>query len=159
MPHRHTIVAHGRLAKRELRLVAARERRHGRQIMTFEQLAARLAGGFASPVDMESLRAAIQVALPLTALGELDSIKLLPGMVDAAADTFTKSIAVGRDYIQSRLHFRLVQNCKFINSGFQRKALTDCRKSNYDSALLAQFRHHSLDSCKYTLAHSNARTY
>jgi len=95
MPHRHTIVAHGRLAKRELRLVAARERRHGRQIMTFEQLAARLAGGFSSPVDMESLRAAIQVALPLTALGELDSIKLLPGMVDAAADTLHKAWRAG----------------------------------------------------------------
>jgi hypothetical protein len=49
-------------------------------------LAARLAGGFSSPVDMESLRAANQVALHLTALGEFDSIKLLPGMVDAAAD-------------------------------------------------------------------------
>ena len=95
MPHRHTIVAHGRLAKRELRLVAARERRHGRQIMTFEQLAARLAGGFSSPVDMESLRSAIQVALPLTALGALDSIKLLPGMVDAAADTLHKAWRAG----------------------------------------------------------------
>jgi hypothetical protein len=63
--------------------------------MTFEQLAARLAGGFASPVDMESLRAAIQAALPLTALGELDSIKLLPGMVDAAADTLHKAWRAG----------------------------------------------------------------
>jgi hypothetical protein len=31
---RRTVVAHGRLAMRELRLVAARERRHGLQIMT-----------------------------------------------------------------------------------------------------------------------------
>jgi hypothetical protein len=43
---RRTIVVHGRLAMRELRLAAARERRHGLQIMTFEQLAARLAGAF-----------------------------------------------------------------------------------------------------------------
>ena len=54
--HRETIVAHGRLAMRETRLRAARERRHGLQVMTFEQLAARLAGGFAKPIDNESLR-------------------------------------------------------------------------------------------------------
>ena len=49
MSNRRTIVAHGRLAMRELRLDAARHRRHGLQIMSFEQLAVRLAGGFASP--------------------------------------------------------------------------------------------------------------
>lgn len=89
-PKRRTIVAHGRLAMRELRLDAARRRLHGLQILSFEQLAARLAGGFTRPVDDESLRSAIQVALPETALGELDGIKLLPGMVDAAADTLNK---------------------------------------------------------------------
>ena len=70
---------------------SARNRAHGTQVMTFEQLVARLAGGFAQPVDNESLRAAIQEALPVTPLGELDSIKLLPGMVDAAADTLHKA--------------------------------------------------------------------
>ncbi len=59
-PFRRTIVAHGRLAMRELRLNAARHREHGLQIMSFEQLAVRLAGGFAKPIDDESLRAAIQ---------------------------------------------------------------------------------------------------
>ena len=67
-PLRHTIVAHGRLAMRELRLSAARERRHGLQIMTFEQVAARLAGGLSRPVDDETLRATIQAALPETRL-------------------------------------------------------------------------------------------
>ena len=79
---RRTIVAHGRLATRELRLDAARQRRHGVQIMSFEQLAVRLAGGFARPIDDECLRTAIQAVLPDTPLGELESIKLLPGMVD-----------------------------------------------------------------------------
>ncbi len=84
---RRTVVVHGRLAMRELRLSAARERRHGLQVMTFEQLAARLAGGMSQAIDDEALRAAIQEALPLTPLGELDAIKDLPGMVGAAADT------------------------------------------------------------------------
>ncbi len=38
-------------------------------------------------VDHDSLRAAIQAALPKTDLGELDGIKTLPGVVRAAADT------------------------------------------------------------------------
>ena len=45
---------------RELRLDAARERRHGLQVMTFEQLAARLAGGLARPVEDDALREAIK---------------------------------------------------------------------------------------------------
>ena len=50
--------------------------------MSFEQLAVRLAGGFARPIDDESLRAAIQAVLPATPMGELESIKPLPGMID-----------------------------------------------------------------------------
>ena len=97
MSERRTVVAHGRLAMREIRLDAARNRRHGLQIMTFEQLAVRLAGGFARPIDDESLRTAIQTVLPATPLGELESIKLLPGMVDASADTLHKAWRAGID--------------------------------------------------------------
>lgn len=97
MSNRRTIVAHGRLAMRELRLDAARRRQHGLQVMTFEQLAVRLAGGFARPIEDESLRAAIQTVLPSTALGELESIKMLPGMVDASADTLHKAWRAGID--------------------------------------------------------------
>lgn len=96
-PHRHTVIAYGRLAMRELRLEGARNHRHGLQIMSFEQLAARLAGGFAKPINDESLRAAIQAVLPATPLGELESIKLLPGMVDASADTLHKAWRAGID--------------------------------------------------------------
>lgn len=96
-PHRKTVVAHGRLAMREIRLRAARNRQHGLQAMTFEYLAATLVGGFANPIDNESLRAAIQQALPETELGELDGIKQLPGMVDAAADTLHKAWRAGLD--------------------------------------------------------------
>ncbi len=97
MSNRRTIVAHGRLALRELRLDAARYRRHGLQIMSFEQLTVRLAGGFARPIDDEILRTAIQTVLPTTPLGELEGIKLLPGMVNAAADTLHKAWRAGID--------------------------------------------------------------
>ncbi len=87
---RQTYIVHGRLASREIRLDAARHQRHGTQVMAFEQLAARLAGGFMQPIDAETLRDSIQRVLPDTNLGELDAIKLLPGMVGAAADTLHK---------------------------------------------------------------------
>lgn len=89
--NRRTVVVHGRLAMREVRLDAARKRCHGLQILSFEQLAVRMAGGFALAIDDDSLRSAILAVLPATALGELESIKLLPGMVDAAADTLHKA--------------------------------------------------------------------
>lgn len=110
---RRTIIVHGRLAMRELRLVAARERRHGLQIMTFEQVAARMAGGISRPVDDETLRASIQAILPELALGGLDSLKALPGMVSAAADTLRKAWNAGLD-LQTRAaeHSRLASIAK-----------------------------------------------
>ena len=98
---RRTIIAHGRLAMRELQLAAARERQHGVQIMSFEQLAARLAGGLSRPVDDEVLRATIQTNLPSIALGELNSLKSLPGMVGALVDTLRKAWRAGVD-LQAR---------------------------------------------------------
>ncbi|WEK58842.1 MAG: PD-(D/E)XK nuclease family protein [Candidatus Brevundimonas phytovorans] len=95
--YRSTLVVHGRLAIREGRLAAGRDGRHGLQIMSFEQAAVRLAGGFVRPIDDESLRAAIQAALPVTPMAELDSIKALPGMIDAAADTLHKAWRAGID--------------------------------------------------------------
>src|SRR3546814_514790 len=82
---------------RERRLAAARDSRHGLQVMSFEQAAVRLAGGFVRPIDDESLRAAIQAVLPATPLGELESIKSLPGMIDAAANTLHKAWRAGID--------------------------------------------------------------
>ena len=94
---RRTVVAHSRLKMRELRLEAARKRRQGLQVMTFEQLAARLAGGLTRPVDDDTLREAIAAVLPETTLGELDAIKSLPGMVGAVADTLRKAWRAGLD--------------------------------------------------------------
>ena len=95
------MVVHGRLAMRELRLAAARGGNHGLQIMTFEQLAARLAGGLSRPVDDETLRTIIQNVLPYVALGELDGLKSLPGMVGAITDTLRKAWRAGID-LQAR---------------------------------------------------------
>ncbi len=94
---RSTIVVHGRLAMREARLAAARSGQHGLQIMSFEQSAVRLAGGFTRAIDEESLRAAIQKVLPETPMGELEDIKMLPGMIGAAADTLHKAWRAGID--------------------------------------------------------------
>ncbi len=94
---RRTVVAHSRLAMREFRLDAARERRHGLQVITFELLAARLAGGFSRPIGDDALREAIGSVLPDTELGELDGIKALPGTVNAAADTLRKAWRAGID--------------------------------------------------------------
>jgi RecB family exonuclease len=109
LAERSTRIVHGRLANRDARLMAARERRHGLQIMSFEQAAARLAGGFARPIDEDSLRVAIQAALRETPMGELEGIKALPGMIDAAADTLRKVWRAGID-LKSRAasHPRLV---------------------------------------------------
>ncbi|MGY6517076.1 hypothetical protein ACXIU3_24510, partial [Vibrio parahaemolyticus] len=40
---------------------------------------------------------AIQAAIPTTPMGELESIKTLPGMIDAAADTLHKAWRAGID--------------------------------------------------------------
>ncbi len=45
---RRTVVVYGRLAMQEARLEAARSGHQGAQIMTIEQVAARLAGGILS---------------------------------------------------------------------------------------------------------------
>ena len=82
---------------RAARLAAARQARHGLQVMTFEQAAVRLAGGFNQAIDTETLRTTIQAVLPTTDLGELESIKALPGMVSAAMDTLRKVWNAGLD--------------------------------------------------------------
>ena len=87
---RRTIVVHTRLAGYMARADAARAGAHGVHILMMGQLAARLAGGFLSPIDPDCLRDAIREALPETDLGELENIKTLPGMVRAAVSTLDK---------------------------------------------------------------------
>lgn len=96
---RRTLVAHGRLAAREVRLAAGRQGAHGLQVLTFEQLAVRLAGGFYRAIDSDSLRLAVKDAVEIDDLGELDAIKALPGMVDAATATLRKVWRAGLELV------------------------------------------------------------
>ena len=87
---RRTIIVHTRLAGHMARVGAARAGAQGVQILTMRQMAARLAGGFLSPIDPDSLQDAVREALAETDLGELENIKNLPGMVRAAVSTLDK---------------------------------------------------------------------
>lgn len=94
---RRTLVTHGSLATRTLQLEAARQGVNGLHITTIGHAAARLAGGFAAPVDNESLRDAVAAALRTTPLGDLDAIRGLPGSVSAVAGTLRKVWLAGLD--------------------------------------------------------------
>jgi hypothetical protein len=65
--------------------------------MKIGQLAARLAGGLYRPLDPDTLRDAVRDALPAVAMGELEPIKNLPGMVRAAVNTLDKVWRAGVD--------------------------------------------------------------
>ncbi|ACK86170.1 PD-(D/E)XK nuclease family protein [Methylorubrum extorquens] len=97
MVARRTVVIQGRLALSDGRLAAARRREHGVQFMTVDRMVARLAGGFARPVDDETLKVILGTVLAETDLGELDPIKALPGMIDAAAESLKKAWSAAYD--------------------------------------------------------------
>jgi hypothetical protein len=63
-------------------------------VLTIEQLAARLAGGFLRPVDRDTVQMLVAEAMSLP-LGDLDSVKLLPGFRRAAATSLTKAWNAG----------------------------------------------------------------
>ena len=86
---RRTVLIHTRHAWRCHRSQAALDVSHGLQIFTIEHLAARLAGGFLQPIDPDDLSIAVAGALS-SSLGELDTIKKLPGFQRAAAATLSK---------------------------------------------------------------------
>lgn len=92
---RRTVIVEEKLVARELRLHAARDRAHGLQAMTMEQAAARLAGGLLSPIDQDSLRLALQAALPHVNAGSLAAIRDLPGTAGAIAASLRKAWLAG----------------------------------------------------------------
>jgi hypothetical protein len=96
---REAIIIHSRLAWPRARGDAALARRHGLQALSIEQLAARLAGGFFQPIDSDALKAAIVKAVPQD-LGELNTIKELPGFPRAAAATLSKAWSAGLNLTQ-----------------------------------------------------------
>jgi hypothetical protein len=90
------MIVYSPLAWRSLRGEAAKQGRHGLQVLYIEQLAARLAGGFLRPIDSDALKAAIAKAITID-LGELNRIKDLPGFPRAAAAALSKAWTAGPD--------------------------------------------------------------
>ncbi len=107
--------------------------------MPFEHLVARLAGGFSLAVDGETLRGALQEVLPQTNVGELETLKLLPGMVGAAADTLHKAWRAGIDLSQRGLdHPRIAALANLEAAVLQR--LPQSMRRPQDLVALAQSR-------------------
>ncbi len=96
---RHTFLVTGVLARREALYEAVRSSAHGRQILGPAQLAARLAGGFAQPIDRDALLDAVDRCLTDATLdiGDLAAIRDLPGSVRAAAQTLSRVWNAGID--------------------------------------------------------------
>nr|WP_315398043.1 PD-(D/E)XK nuclease family protein [uncultured Duganella sp.] len=94
---RRTIVAATPDAARRIRLQLARAGQQGTQVMQFEQLAARLSGGFAQAADEEALQRALRICLPALAMGELDGIRDLPGTPRALLSTLRTCWLAGFD--------------------------------------------------------------
>jgi hypothetical protein len=139
---RSTLIVHGRLAMRAARLAAARDAHHGLQVMTFEQAAVRLAGGFTQAIDAETLRTTIQAALPTTDMGELERIKMLPGMVTAALDSLRKVWSSGTD-LASRMprHPRLDAIGRLEAAVLERLPQGMLRPADIVAAATARLRH------------------
>ena len=85
-----TVIVEGPLAFAMRRFEAARAGEIGLEILSFPQLAARLAGGFLQPINPEILEPAIQVALTERGFKEIESVSDLPGMTRAVAQTLQK---------------------------------------------------------------------
>jgi hypothetical protein len=94
---RETRVVVGRLAMRSEQLEIARSGMIGSDVTTVENLAARLAGGFLSVVTMTELRRVVSEVVPKTDLGELNSIKTLPGFPSAASSALMRVWRSGID--------------------------------------------------------------
>lgn len=91
---RKTIIVHSAYAWRSHRTRAALGSGQGTQILTVDQIAARLAGGFLQPIDQEDFKAAVSETLQ-EFLGELDAIKALPGFQRAACTSLAKAWSAG----------------------------------------------------------------
>lgn len=86
---RRTVVVEGPLAYRMRRYDAARGNETGLEILTFPQVAERLAGGFARAARGLLLYTAVDTALQLDGYADLERVKHLPGMARAVVATLT----------------------------------------------------------------------
>ena len=89
-----TVVVNNRYAGRCHRTKAAFDGEQGLLLLSVEQLVARLAGGFLTPIDSDQLKAAVATVIA-EPLGELDKIKMLPGFQRAIAASLSKAWSAG----------------------------------------------------------------
>lgn len=87
-------MVHNRYARRWHQTQAAIEGEQGLLIVTIEELAARLAGGFLRSIRTDTLKVTVAEAVARP-LGELDRIKKLPGFQRAAAASLSKAWSAG----------------------------------------------------------------
>ena len=80
----------GRYARRWHQTQAAIKGKHGLLVISMEELAARLAGGFRRSIRTDSLKAGVKEATAAGSLGALDAIKDLPGFQRAAVASLSK---------------------------------------------------------------------
>jgi hypothetical protein len=90
-PHLQTVIVDGPIATAMRKFMAAQRGEIGTQILSFSQLAARLAGGFKQPITSEILDPAIQQALKEKAFRDIDQVCELPGMTRAVARSLRKA--------------------------------------------------------------------
>src|SRR4051812_41423567 len=88
---RRTVVVEGPLAYRMRRHDAARASETGLEILTFPQVAERLAGGFVRIARGPLLYSAVDAALKFDGYVNLETVKHLPGMARAVAGTLTSA--------------------------------------------------------------------
>ena len=88
--HVETTVVYGPMALHARRLQAAESGKLGLQVMTLEQLAAHLAGGFLRPASSEELDLAIRAAFEGGGFCELQDLPGFPGAVRAVARTLQR---------------------------------------------------------------------
>ncbi len=106
---RHTVIVSGGHPAATRRLRAARQGEHGLQVLTIEQAALRLAGGFLRMVDGDTLaRLAAEAVTDTSAveLGDLARIAELPGLPAALAATLDKVWQAGID-LEKEAWFRI----------------------------------------------------
>ena len=88
---RRTVVVEGGYPRRWHQTQAAIGGEQGLLVVSMEELAARLAGGFLRSIRTDTLKERLRDAAAAGSLEELDTIKGLPGFQRAAAATLSKA--------------------------------------------------------------------
>ena len=88
---RRTLVVCNAVSWHERRLEAAQQQAHGLRVVTVQQLAGVLAGGFLQIVSKPDLQQLVSRALNELEFSSIDAIKVLPGMVNAVCSSFHKA--------------------------------------------------------------------